>query len=182
MFHKLSLLQKEWLLKSARGAIEGRLLRKPHTVPEPAPAGLDVKRGVFVSLYVKEELRGCIGAVEPDRPLRELISVVAIDAAFCDPRFPELALAELDEVRMEISVLSEPEEIHGPDEVRVGEDGLLIRKGAASGLLLPQVAVQHRFSPREFLRQVSLKAGLKPGAWREGARLWRFQAEVFGGD
>ena len=112
-------------------------------------------------------------------PLYQVVSQMAIVAATEDPRFPPVTADELPEIKIEISVLSPPKPVKDVEEIKVGRDGLIIRKGWASGLLLPQVPVEWGWSREEFLRQVSLKAGLPPDAWRE-AELYRFTAQVFG--
>jgi AmmeMemoRadiSam system protein A len=128
------------------------------------------------------DLRGCIGHVIGDQPLGELIRQVAVSAARSDPRFPAVQLDELPELRIEISVLSEPvlvEAAHLPRLV-IGRDGLLVRRGRTQGVLLPQVAVDHGFSPEAFLNAVCHKAGLAPGSWREPATsVFTFSADVF---
>ena len=102
-------------------------------------------------------------------------------AAFEDPRFPPLSAEELPECRIEISVLTAPQELLEPEEITVGRDGLILECRGQRGLLLPQVAPDWGFDRVQFLDAVSEKAGLPGGSWRDpGARLWIFQAEVFG--
>ena len=128
------------------------------------------------------DLRGCIGHVAGDRPLGEVIRQVAVSAARSDPRFPPVQLDELSELRIEISVLSEPVLVETSNLSRqvIGRDGLLIRRGRVQGLLLPQVAVEQGFGPEAFLNAVCHKAGLPPGSWREPAtRVFTFTADVF---
>jgi AmmeMemoRadiSam system protein A len=137
-----------------------------------------------VSLEAQEghDLRGCIGQVAGDRPLGEVIRQVAVSAARSDPRFPPVQLDELSELRIEISVLSEPVLVETSNLFRlvIGRDGLLIRRGRVQGLLLPQVAVEQGFGPEAFLNAVCHKAGLPPGCWREpGTSVFTFTADVF---
>lgn len=167
----------------ARGAIEAALAGCPP--PElPDVPGARLRRGAFVTLEEREgnDLRGCIGHVSGDRPLGELIRQVAVSAARADPRFPAVQLDELPALRIEISVLSEPvlvEAAHLPRLV-IGRDGLLVRRGHAQAVLLPQVAVEHKFGPEAFLDAVCRKAGLAPGSWREPATgVFTFTADVF---
>lgn len=128
------------------------------------------------------DLRGCIGHVIGDRPLGELIRQVAVSAARADPRFPAVQRDELPALRIEISVLSEPVLVEATRLPRlvIGRDGLLVRRGRAQGVLLPQVAVEHGLGPEAFLNAVCHKAGLAPGSWREPAtRVFTFSADVF---
>jgi hypothetical protein len=102
-------------------------------------------------------------------------------AALEDPRFPAITPGELSSVTFEISVLSPLQLLEDPLSARIGTDGLLIVKDGLSGILLPQVPAEAGWTtPEEFLEGLCEKAGLPPGAWREGATLFRFQAEVFG--
>jgi AmmeMemoRadiSam system protein A len=136
--------------------------------------------GAFVTLRKQGELRGCIGHVEPDRPLDLTVARVALAAAQTDPRFPPVSLDELDEISIEISVLGPLERIAGLNEIAVGRHGLVVERTFHRGLLLPQVAVEQGWSAEVFASQTCVKAGLPPDAWKQGAALWRFDAEVFG--
>ncbi|MBN1825931.1 MAG: AmmeMemoRadiSam system protein A [Candidatus Eisenbacteria bacterium] len=169
------------LLLVARRAIEEALRGGKHkpSVPEAGP--LAESRGAFVTLTRAGRLRGCIGLVVADRPLVEVVAEMAAAAALHDYRFSPVREEEIPELRIEISALTPLEPVRGPEEVRVGRDGLLIRKGASSGLLLPQVAEREGWSPDRFLDETCRKAGLPAGAWREeGASVERFAAEVWG--
>jgi uncharacterized protein (TIGR00296 family) len=145
-------------------------------------------RGVFVTLrrFPSAELRGCIGFPRPSRPLLEALRAAAVAAALEDPRFPPVRPHELEWLTIEVSVLTAPEPIGSTDPaerlraVRVGTDGLILERGRASGLLLPQVAVEQGWGPEEFLRGVAEKAGLSPTAWTDPTTaIYRFQASVF---
>lgn len=128
------------------------------------------------------ELRGCIGHVNGDRPLGEVIRQVAVSAARFDPRFAPVTPDELPGLRIEISVLSEPVRAESADLCRlvIGRDGLLVRRGLAHAVLLPQVATEEQFSPEAFLGAVCSKAGLGAGSWREpGTEVFTFTADVF---
>jgi len=125
------------------------------------------------------ELRGCIGRIEATEPLYRTVQECAISAATRDYRFqPMHNAAELDDLVIEISVLSPFQRVQDPNEIEVGKHGLLIRQGYNSGLLLPQVAGERGWSREEFLRAVCMKAGLPSDAWRR-AELHKFTAEVF---
>jgi AmmeMemoRadiSam system protein A len=137
-------------------------------------------RGLFVTLRKQGELRGCIGTLAPHGDLTRGIAEYALRAALEDPRFPPLCSDELPICEIEISVLTPPEPIAGPEEIEIGRDGLILESRGRRGLLLPQVATEWGFDAGTFVEEVARKAGLPPDAWREpGAKLWAFRAEVF---
>lgn len=143
-------------------------------------------RGVFVTLRKGKELRGCIGFPLPMFPLGKAVVKSAIAAAFEDPRFPPLSEGEFGEVELELSVLTVPEKIKVKDsseyleKIKVGRDGLIIKYGGNSGLLLPQVPGEQGWGVEEYLDGICMKAGLAPGAWKEdGVSLESFQAQIF---
>jgi uncharacterized protein (TIGR00296 family) len=124
------------------------------------------------------ELRGCIGFPYPTKPLATAVQEAAVAAALYDPRFPAVRAEELSLLEVESSVLTEPKPL-SPRQVEVGVHGLIVRKGAKSGLLLPQVALEYRWGREEFLGQTCVKAGLEPDAWKAGAEIFGFEAQVF---
>jgi AmmeMemoRadiSam system protein A len=134
----------------------------------------------FVTLRSRERLRGCIGHLEPDRPLAAVVANAAVAAAFEDPRFPPVAAGELDDLTIEISVLGPFVPVPDPLTIEVGRHGLVVRSGWRRGLLLPQVAPEWGWTREEFLAQTCLKAGLPADAWRKGTEIFCFEAEVFG--
>jgi len=137
------------------------------------------KCGVFVTLHVRERLRGCIGVVEPDHPLGESIVRCAASAALQDPRFASVHADEFAHLQVEISLLSAPLPIR-PEEIEIGRHGLLVVRGRLRGLLLPQVATEHRLTPEQFLAETCRKAQLPPDSWRESdAQILGFTCEVF---
>lgn len=153
------------------------------------PATFDEPRGVFVTLKRQpgDRLRGCIGYPLPVYPLRVAIPRVAAASAREDPRFPPVFPRELSSLTIEVSVLTVPEPIGAEprdglaDRVEVGRDGLIVDADGASGLLLPQVAVEEGWDARRFLGETCRKAGLPSEAWRrDGTRVRRFSADVFG--
>ena len=172
------------LLGLARRAIEAALAgRAPPELPEVPGAALH--RGAFVTLEeeVGHVLRGCVGHVLGDRPVGEIVRKVAVSAARADPRFPPVLPDELPALRIEISVLEEPVRVAPvePGSLVIGRDGLLVRRGRAQGILLPQVATEHGFGPEAFLRAACSKAGLAAGSWREqGTQVFTFTADIFG--
>jgi AmmeMemoRadiSam system protein A len=150
----------------------------------PDVPGAALHRGAFVTLEEREglELRGCIGHVAGDRPLGEVIRQVAVSAARNDPRFRPVQPHELAGLRIEISVLDPPVRLEpvDPGRVVIGRDGVLVRRGTAQGVLLPQVATEHQFGPEAFLSAACHKAGLAPGSWREpSTHVFTFTADIF---
>jgi hypothetical protein len=142
---------------------------------------LKEKRAVFVTLHKKGELRGCIGYIQAIMPLYQAVVKNAINAAVEDPRFPKVKEEEMSEIDIEISVLSPFKKIENLKEIEVGKHGLYLKKGFHSGLLLPQVATEYRWTREEFLAHTCLKAGLPQDAWRRGGiEISIFSAEVFG--
>ena len=139
--------------------------------------------GAFVTLHKKGgELRGCIGHIESDQFLPDVVARCAVAACSADPRFPAVALAELLDLAIELSLLGPLEPVASAEEIEIGRHGLVIEKGWHRGLLLPQVAIEWRWDRQQFLAQTCRKAGLPQDAWKHGAKMWRFEAEVFGED
>jgi AmmeMemoRadiSam system protein A len=169
--------ERQHLLSMARSSIAAHLAGE---VRPPAPLSMGTKAGAFVTLHRGSELRGCIGHVEADQLLEMVVPRMAVAACSGDPRFPPVTAEELPVLTIEISVLSRLESITGAHDIGIGRHGLVVEHGGHRGLLLPQVAVENGWTPEEFAAQTCRKAGLLPDAWRLGARLWRFEAEVFG--
>ena len=139
------------------------------------------RAGAFVTLRVRGALRGCIGYPEPDLPLVEVVERCAVSAAISDPRFRPLTAAEWEGADLELSVLGPIQPVHDIADVAIGRDGLIVESGRRRGLLLPQVAVEWKWDAAEFAAQTCIKAGLPRGAWQTGAKLFKFEAEVFSG-
>ena len=171
--------EQHLLLRVARNSVQSHLLREPPRLPQVPSGVLTECHGVFVSIHEHGELRGCIGNVNPIEPLLQTTAECAISAAVADPRFMPLALGELPEVDFEISVLSLMEQIKDMNDIEVGKHGLLISKGRARGLLLPQVAAAYGWDRERFLDETSRKAGLRPRDWQSGATIYSFTAFVF---
>ena len=171
---------KQALLAIARQSIRGYFAGDGCAVnaTEPMPDA----SGVFVTLKRRGELRGCLGTLEIHGPLPSEVARCAQDSATRDPRFPPMVADELPDVRIEISVLGPLEMIDPADEraIEIGRHGLVVEQGARRGLLLPQVAVEWGWTREQFLQHTCQKAGLPPDAWRLGAQVFRFAAEVFG--
>jgi AmmeMemoRadiSam system protein A len=134
----------------------------------PAPPLTDQPHGgVFVTLHRFQRLRGCMGTLDPDRPLTEAVRQAALSAAMHDPRFAPVSRAELADVEIEVSILSAPQPMQSLAELELGRHGILVRQGARRGLFLPQVAVEHRLDKETFLsRCCDEKAGLPADAWK----------------
>jgi uncharacterized protein len=175
----LSETDRRSLLELARHAVvEAVCLQKP--AGNIARSGIFAeRRGVFVTLHVGGRLRGCIGVVEPVDPLEQAIARCAASAALCDTRFSPIRADEIPILRIELSLLSPPEPIR-PELVEIGKHGLLISKGGHRGLLLPQVAVEHKLTREQFLEETCRKAGLSTKAWQEPeTQIYGFLCEVF---
>jgi AmmeMemoRadiSam system protein A len=169
---------REALLKIARDAIMAHVLNdKPREI---APAALATTfAGAFVSLHRHGDLRGCIGHIEANLPVAHVVAQCAVSACTADPRFPAVKADELPEIDIELSILGPHELIAGPEEIEVGRHGLLVERDGRRGLLLPQVATEWKWDAPTFLAQTCRKAGLPMDAWKNGASVWRFEAEVF---
>ena len=177
----------ELAVRLARKAIEECLKNGKKISPDNLPKVFKEKRGVFVTLNKKKgskELRGCIGRPYPVLPLGEAIILSAINAARDDPRFHPVKPEEINDLVIEVTVLTVPKRIKAkpkelPNKIVIGKDGLIVAAGMSSGLLLPQVAVEHGFDSMEFLCQTCMKAGLMPDAWLNGAEVYSFEGQIF---
>lgn len=164
---ELSIEEKEILLKAARESIlaefsEGEVTK----VDYKAYPKLKMELGAFVTLKINDQLRGCIGYIIAQKSLFETIVEAAKHSAFGDPRFSELSRDEIDEVTIEISVLSPFEPIKSYDEIEVGKHGLLLEEGGRA-VLLPQVATEQNYNRAQFLTALCHKAGLYGNYWKE---------------
>jgi AmmeMemoRadiSam system protein A len=170
------------LLQIARDAITAHVngAGAAASVAGPASDGLERPGGAFVTIHRHGELRGCIGHVEANQPLLGVVRECAVAACSSDPRFPPVRAAELTGLEIEVSLLGPFEPVAAAEEIEVGRDGLLVEQNGQRGLLLPQVATEWRWDRATFLAQTCHKAGLPRDAWKRGAKVWRFEAEVFG--
>ena len=172
--------EKKTLLELARSTIAARVMGTSKPSFDGNHGALSADSGAFVTIHNADgSLRGCIGTFASPNPLFKTITDMAVAAAFNDPRFVRLDKTELNGVWIEISVLSPLKEISDVAEIEVGRHGLYIIKGQSRGVLLPQVATECGFDRVEFLRNTCLKAGLRPDAWKEGATIFTFEAEIF---
>lgn len=174
------------LVELARDSIKSCFSKEEAEVSEEIKEKYREKQGVFVTLKKHGDLRGCIGFPEPVHELWLGLIEAAKAAAFDDPRFSPLKEKELEEIEIEVSVLTKPELIkaRSPEEyvkkIKIGKDGLIIRAGLFSGLLLPIVAVEYDWTPEQFLRRVCMKAGMTMDAWKtSGKQIYKFQTQVF---
>jgi AmmeMemoRadiSam system protein A len=170
--------ERSLLVRLAHRSIEAKLEGYDLDLTPPSQH-LGEYRGAFTTLHLRGRLRGCIGYVFPTQSLYQTVAETAKAAAFDDPRFEPVALAEAPLLKIEISVLS-PLRPVAPEDVVVGKHGLVITQGSRRGLLLPQVPVEWKWDRSTFLTQTCLKAGLDADAWRHGAEMQVFTAEVFG--
>jgi AmmeMemoRadiSam system protein A len=172
--------QRELMLATARASIEAHLCGGRIDLPDTA--GWPEASGLFVTLRHRGALRGCIGTLEIAGPVIREVMVCARESASRDPRFPPLAPDEWAETAIEISVLGPLERIDPTEEsaIVIGRHGLVVAQSGSRGLLLPQVATEWRWTREQFLRQTCRKAGLADDAWRTGADVFRFEADVFG--
>src|SRR5215470_18900027 len=170
--------ERTFLLRLAHDAVESLVLghSSDRHIPDPH---LEQLRGVFTTLYLHGRLRGCVGYVAPIVPLYRAVFETARAAASQDTRFLPVTPDELGDLRVSLSVLSTLHSVTA-SEIEIGKHGLVVSMEAGRGLLLPQVPVEHGWTREEFLEQTCRKAGLYPDAWRSGATLEAFTAEVFG--
>lgn len=140
------------------------------------------KKGAFVTLHYRGQLRGCIGNIIGSGPLYQTVRDMAIESSTNDPRFPAVTAGELKGIKIEISVLSEPRREADPCNIVMCTHGVIVKCGFRSGVFLPQVADETGWSREEFLSNLCAhKAGLSPDAWKDpSTELYTFTAEVFG--
>ena len=178
--------QKQTLLKVARDTVEAVIKGEPTEAPQSDDPELNAPCGCFVTLKNHSRLRGCIGQFISESPLIELVAEMAKSSATGDPRFfaDPISAGELDQLDVEISVLSPLERTNEPLSLRLGVDGIYIKKGRTSGCFLPQVATETGWSKEEFLSYCCAhKAGLAADAWRDPeTEVYLFTAEVFGAE
>lgn len=177
----LTAAEESFLLALARRSVEAAAGAPGEADPELTTDTLSEKRGAFVTLKIGGRLRGCIGMVEPRKPLKETVAEMARAAAVGDPRFVPVDEDEVDSIDIEISVLTPLVRIRSRDEIVVGTHGLVVERGPHRGLLLPQVATEAGWDTVTFLGYTCEKAGLPRNAWRDPeTRIFVFSAQVFG--
>ena len=197
----LTFEQQQYLLKLARATIAGYLQSAAIPNLPPVDPALLRRAGAFVTLRSAEKqpydrpkaqssttrsideptlkLRGCMGHIPANLPLYQVVQNTAVSAATADPRLSPITIEALDDIVIEISILSPLERITRIEEIEIGHHGLLISQGEQRGLLLPEVAERAGWSRRTFLEQLCRKAQLPPHAWQEGVDLYRFTTLKF---
>lgn len=170
--------ERRILLQLAHESILSALQGREISFDPPNPH-LAQPRGAFTSLYIHGQLRGCVGYILPLSSVYRAVIDTARAAAFEDTRFHPVTLEEAPHLQVELSILSPPAPI-SPDQVEVGRHGLVITMIGRRGLLLPQVPIEHSWDRVTFLEQTCRKAGLPLDAWKHGAAIEAFTAEVFG--
>jgi AmmeMemoRadiSam system protein A len=165
------------LLQLAHESISSALTGQPISLDPPTPHFAEA-RGVFTTLYLEGQLRGCVGYVFPTSTLYRTVAETAQAAAFQDPRFHPVMLEETARLEISLSILSPLLTIQ-PEEIEIGKHGLVVSKAGRRGLLLPQVPAEQGWDRIQFLEQTCRKAGLPVDAWKSGAKLEAFTAEVF---
>ncbi len=183
----LTQAEKEFLLDLARQAVAAAVLGQNPPDPEPlaADAGVDLaprlneKRGVFVTLHLAGQLRGCIGYIAGIKPLVEAVLDNGASAAILDTRFSPVTGPELGHLVVEISALTPPRQVAQIEDIEIGRHGILLSKSGRQAVFLPQVAVEQGWDLYTTLGHLALKAGLAPNGWQDGAIFQVFEAEVF---
>ncbi len=165
------------LLRLAHDAILSALERREIPL-DPPTDHFAQPRGAFSSLYLRGELRGCVGYVLAVSPVYRAVADTARAAAFEDTRFHPVTLPEARDLEIELSILSAPQPI-AAETIEIGRHGLLITKAGRRGLLLPQVPTERNWDRKTFLEQTCRKAGLPVDAWQNGATIEAFTAEIF---
>ena len=182
----LSLDEGKRAVSFARYVIENHVLNKP-TSSKDLEGIFNENQGAFVTIHTfpNHDLRGCIGIPLPVMPLREAITEGA-KSATKDPRFPPLSESELENIIVEVTILTKPEviEVKEPieylEKIEIGRDGLIVEQGFFKGLLLPQVPVEQKWNKEDFLSHTCMKAGLMPDAWfDEKTKISKFSGQVF---
>jgi len=155
-------------------------------IPKDIPKNLKENLGVFVTLNKNKQLRGCIGYPEPIFPVVDAVIKSAIAAATEDPRFPKVDEDELDQIDLELTILTKPKLIEVEDsseyldKIIIGKHGLIVEKGYYKGLLLPQVATEHNMDTEEFLSNTCMKAGLDYSCWLDNnVKIFSFEGQIF---
>ena len=174
------------LVKMARRSVTG-FLRNNSKIDDAAfDSKFDFSSGVFVTLNKQNSLRGCIGYSLPIKKLSDGLIDAAISAATHDTRFNPVTADELDKITFEVTVLTPPVEIKVEQsseyltEIKVGRDGLIVENPYTSGLLLPQVPIEHDWNVEEFLGYTCEKAGLEKNAWKDmTTKISKFEGIIF---
>ncbi len=186
-YDQLSIEDGEVLIKTSRTIVTEFLKNRTKVaLDKKFESNFSFNSGIFVTLCNTLGLRGCIGFPLPNKKLFNALIEASIAAATEDPRFPPVKINELDQITFEVTVLTQPEEIHVSDpaeyssKIKVGRDGLIIKHGFNSGLLLPQVPVEYSWTVEEFLGHTCEKAGLPWDCWKnKETKVQKFEGIVF---
>ncbi|MGM0567593.1 MAG: AmmeMemoRadiSam system protein A [Elusimicrobiota bacterium] len=173
--------QKIKLVNIARTTMEKYIKKNEIYVPRVEDPVLNEKRGVFVTLKSGSMLRGCIGSIMPENKLYLSVRDMTVKSSVSDPRFMPVTAEEIDNINIEISVLSIPEEVSSPEQIKIPGDGVIVKKDGRAGVYLPQVAYETGWTKEQFLNNLcESKAGLKTDAWKDPkTHIFSFRAEVF---
>ncbi len=186
-YHRISNSEGESLVKTARKVVTEFLKNNIKIkLDEKFEKTFSFNSGVFVTINNSGGLRGCIGYPLPNKELFNALADAAIAAATEDPRFNSVSLDELDKITFEVTVLTPPMEIKVenasdyPSKIKVGRDGLIVKAGLNSGLLLPQVPQEYGWNEKQFLEHTCEKAGLSKDHWKKKeTRIQKFEGIVF---
>lgn len=173
--------ERKQLIALARFSIEsGFSPSQKSEISSEETSILKSKAGAFVTITINNKLRGCIGYINSNEELSKTVMDAAYQAAFNDPRFEPLSESEFNNIKIEISVLSQPFSVNDYDEIIIGEHGLILEEVGRKALLLPQVAIEHNLNKEEFLSALCNKAGLYEEYWKEKKlKLKAFTATIF---
>ena len=181
MNRELNTHEQQALLAIARQAIIHCVQTGQEYIEPREEKALNQRNGCFVTIKQNGQLRGCIGNFQSELPLFKEVAQMAQASATKDPRFYPLKENDLDNFKLEISVLSPLQKVEDIEEIEVGKHGIYIEKSFYRGVLLPQVALEHNWDRLTFLQQTCLKAGLPTDAWKaDDADIYVFSAQVFG--
>ena len=172
--------EKKELLQIARKTIENYLTEGKKEYPPTDNPKFSEKRGVFVTLHKEGNLRGCIGYPLPTKPLMEAVVDNAIASSTEDYRFKSVSVNELENIDIELSILTVPQKVNSYKDVVVGRDGIIISKSYQKGLLLPQVPLEQGWDLEQYISGGCWKAGLPKDEWKKDVDIEIFQAIVFG--
>lgn len=167
------------LLQIAHQAIVHKIKDEKYNLTKRQEKGLNENSGCFVTITQNGQLRGCIGNFQSQQPLFQEVAAMAVAAASHDPRFPPMNRDELDNFKLEITILSPLEKIEDIDEIEVGTHGIYIIKDFNRGVLLPQVATGYGWDKKTFLQQTCIKAGLSENSWKlPEAEIYTFSGQI----
>ena len=176
----LNQAEKKRLLEIARETVKRAAAGQGPAGNQPDLEGLEFQRGAFVTLHRHGQLRGCIGNFTSEGPLTQTIENMAVAASLHDPRFRPVSPQEVDDIDLEISVLTPLRPIEDVEEIQVGRHGIYIISPRGRGVLLPQVATEYGWDRYTFLDQTCVKAGLAPGCWKKpDTQILIFEAQIF---